>query len=146
MEMVAETNRYGLKRTIPATVKREVRQRSKFGCVICRSAIYQYEHILPEFKDAREHSPDCIALLCPTCHSSVTKKRLPKEVVQKQYEKIQREASTAPPRDNEYFVNHYQNLRVDIGKSRFNEHRAIINIDGTDVLSYKKDEDSGGYV
>lgn len=144
--MPIEKNQYGLKRTIPASVKREVRQRSKFGCVICRSAIYQYEHILPEFKDAREHNPDYIALLCPTCHAGVTKKRIPKAVVQKHYEKIQNEVSAAPPLDGEYFVNHYKHLRVDIGKSQFAEHRAIINIDGIDVLSYNKDECSGCYV
>lgn len=144
--MTANTNRYGLTRNIPANIKREVRQRSKFGCVICRNAIYVYEHIQPEFKDAHAHIPDCIALLCPTCHAKVTKKRIPKEVVQTQYEKIQQEVSAEPPRDSEYFVNHFQHLRVDIGKCKFSEHRAIINIDGIDILSYQMDEDSGRYV
>lgn len=144
--MTAETNQFGLKRKIPADIRREVRQRSKFGCVICRSAIYQYEHILPEFKDAKEHHADNIALLCPTCHNNVTKKRIPKSVVQKHYAEVQQEVFNLPPRDSEYFVNHYQHLRVDIGKCKFNEHRAIINIDGIDVLSYRKDQESGGYV
>jgi hypothetical protein len=65
-------NVYGLSRTIPAEVKRLVRQRCGFGCVICGLGIVQYEHVDPEFKDARTHDPDCIALLCPQCHAKVT--------------------------------------------------------------------------
>lgn len=65
-------NAFGLAREIPAEVKRQVRQRDGFGCVICGLAIVQYEHVDPEFKDARFHDADCIALLCPQCHSRVT--------------------------------------------------------------------------
>jgi magnesium chelatase family protein len=49
-----EINKHGLSRTIPAEIRREIRQRSKFGCVICRNAIYTYEHIDPTFVNAKE--------------------------------------------------------------------------------------------
>jgi hypothetical protein len=39
--------------------------------VICGNAFYDYEHIEPEFKDAKEHNPDCMALLCRDCHGRV---------------------------------------------------------------------------
>jgi hypothetical protein len=65
-------NAFGLSREIPANVKRLVRQRDGFGCVICGLGIVQYEHVDPEFKDARDHDPNCIALLCPQCHAKVT--------------------------------------------------------------------------
>lgn len=65
-------NAFGLSREIPADVKRQVRQRDGFGCVVCGLGIVQYEHVDPEFKDARTHDPDCITLLCPQCHSRVT--------------------------------------------------------------------------
>jgi len=65
-------NAFGLSREIPADIKRQVRQRDGFGCVICGLGIVQYEHVDPEFKDARTHDPDCIALLCPQCHSKIT--------------------------------------------------------------------------
>jgi hypothetical protein len=65
-------NAFGLGRDIPAEVKRVVRQRCGFGCVICGLGIVQYEHVEPEFKDARVHDPDAIALLCPQCHAKVT--------------------------------------------------------------------------
>lgn len=65
-------NAFGLSRDIPADIKRQIRQRDGFGCVICGLGIVQYEHVDPEFKDARVHNPDCMALLCPQCHAKVT--------------------------------------------------------------------------
>ncbi|WET41703.1 HNH endonuclease [Citrobacter enshiensis] len=74
-------NKFGLSRTIPEAVKLEVRQRCGFGCVICASPIVEYEHVFPTYADAKEHSPDAIALLCPTCHAKVTKRIYSKEKV-----------------------------------------------------------------
>lgn len=65
-------NKYGLSRNIPNEVKRAVRQRCGFGCVICGSGIIVYEHVIPEFAEATEHNPDHITLLCPQCHAKVT--------------------------------------------------------------------------
>lgn len=65
-------NAFGLSRDIPAAVKLLVRQRCGFGCVICGLGIVQYEHVDPEFKNAKVHDPDAIALLCPQCHAKVT--------------------------------------------------------------------------
>lgn len=87
--MTAATNRYGLSRTIRDSIKREIRRRSKFGCVLCRSGIYEYEHIDPEFADAREHDPDKICCLCPSCHALVTRGQRSKAMVAKAYRDIQ---------------------------------------------------------
>lgn len=65
---MSEVNQHGLQRAIPETVKREVRQRCGFGCVVCGSAVVQYHHFSPKFADAREHSPDGITLLCGLHH------------------------------------------------------------------------------
>lgn len=62
-------NRYGLARHIPESTKLEIRQRSGFGCVLCGLLLYTYAHIDPPFSDARTHSADGIALLCPNCHT-----------------------------------------------------------------------------
>jgi len=61
-------NSLGLSRSIPADVKRAVRQRCYFGCVVCAASIYQYDHLEPEFASAAVHDPKGIILLCPTCH------------------------------------------------------------------------------
>ncbi len=69
---MADRNRYGLSRDIPEKVKREVRQRDGFGCVVCGKAIIEYEHFDPEFKDARSHSAAGIILLCKDHHGEKT--------------------------------------------------------------------------
>lgn len=68
-------NAYGLPRTIPADVKRKVRQACGFGCVICGLGIVQYEHVDPEYHMAKTHDPEKIVLLCPGCHAKVTTKQ-----------------------------------------------------------------------
>lgn len=85
-----KTNRHGLGRAIPKDVEREVRRRSKFGCVICRTGFYDYHHIDPAFNEASRHDPSEICLLCPTCHSAVTRGSRSNESVKRRYEEIQR--------------------------------------------------------
>lgn len=67
------TNKYGLSRDIPDPIKRQVRQACGFGCVVCGASIIEYEHVDPEFADATEHDASNITLLCPQCHSKVTR-------------------------------------------------------------------------
>ncbi|WP_053143697.1 HNH endonuclease [Erwinia billingiae] len=76
-------NRYGLPRHIPEKVKRVVRQRDGFGCVLCATPIIDYEHVDPLFIDATCHDPAAITLLCPTCHRKVTSGQISKELVKK---------------------------------------------------------------
>lgn len=68
--MSVDTNRFGLTRDIPADVARQIRRSSGFGCVVCGCALYDYEHVDPEFKDAERHDPTRIALVCPNHHRS----------------------------------------------------------------------------
>lgn len=70
------TNKLGLNSDIPSEIKREVRQRSGFGCVMCGAAILQYHHYRPPFPDASAHTADGITALCPTCHTKVTNRRI----------------------------------------------------------------------
>ncbi len=84
-----QVNRHGLSRHIPSEIKRDIRQRSKFGCVVCRCGFYQYEHIDPSFENAREHNSEQICCLCGSCHDQVTRGRLSKELVKASYHKIQ---------------------------------------------------------
>ena len=72
-------NQYALPRDIPSDVKREVRQRCGYGCVICGCAIVEYEHFRPEFAKARHHTAAGIVLLCPLCHSMKTRNHLSRQ-------------------------------------------------------------------
>lgn len=69
-------------RNIPENIKREVRQRCGFGCVICGSPIYEYEH-MTEWSIVKVHIADDITLLCPDHHAEKTKGLLPIEFVRK---------------------------------------------------------------
>src|SRR5436190_17564410 len=64
-------NAHGLSRDIPEPIKRAVRQRCGFGCIICGSAVVQYHHFSPEYADATEHRAEGITLLCGRCHDKV---------------------------------------------------------------------------
>ena len=57
-------NRYGLLRDIPEPIKRQVRQRCGFGCIICGKAFIEYHHFDPPFYQAREHRAEGITILC----------------------------------------------------------------------------------
>ncbi|GAH43227.1 unnamed protein product, partial [marine sediment metagenome] len=55
---MSSTNQYGLSRYIPLEIKRAVRQKCGFGCVVCGSTIYQYHHFDPPFNEAKQHNPN----------------------------------------------------------------------------------------
>lgn len=96
--MATRINRQGLGRDIPADVRREVRRRSKFGCVICRNGFYEYEHIIP-FAEIRRHDPDHICCLCEQCHGRITRGQWSKDRVRASYTAIQQQTSeeAGPP-------------------------------------------------
>jgi hypothetical protein len=78
---VEQLNKYGLSRNIPTEVKRTIRRRCGFGCVVCGNAIVTYEHIDPVYADAREHDPECMTLLCGGCQLESTKGTLSKKTI-----------------------------------------------------------------
>ena len=86
---MSQKNKHDLSRNIPEGVKRQVRKNCGFGCIICRSGIYQYEHIIPEYSNAEEHDPNKICCLCGTCHDAVTRGIISKETIANKYIKIQ---------------------------------------------------------
>ncbi len=66
---------------IPLPMKRAVRQRCGFGCVICGSPVYHIDHMKP-YSEEREHEEVNLTLLCPNHHEEKTKGLLPLAVVQ----------------------------------------------------------------
>ncbi len=65
---------------IPAPIKRVVRQRCGFGCVLCGLPIYDYEH-MAEWASTLQHDADEITLLCPTHHAEKSRGLRPVEQV-----------------------------------------------------------------
>jgi len=56
---------------IPEQIKREVRQRCGFGCVICGLPIYEYHHII-DWAIVHTHEADNLTLLCDFHHKLAT--------------------------------------------------------------------------
>ena len=131
-------NKHGLKRRIPTDVALEIRRRSKFGCVICRSAIYTYEHIVPLFCDAVAHNPDHICLLCGGCQIKSTKGLLSKETIQRKYIEIQKANDVKKPFSS--FDLSHNNMTVKLGSCIFKNPKCLISIDDVVVLAIEPPE------
>jgi hypothetical protein len=67
-------------RNIPLPIKRAVRQRCGFGCVICGIPLYEYEH-MQGWAKVKEHNENEITLLCDRHHRERTNGLLPLEKV-----------------------------------------------------------------
>lgn len=65
---------------IPLDIKREVRKRCGFGCVICGIPLYEYEHML-KWSVVKRHVASEITLLCRFHHGQRTNELLPADVV-----------------------------------------------------------------
>ncbi len=68
-------------RNIPEPIKRKIRQRCGFGCVICGNIIYDYDHMMQNWADVQAHLEEDITLLCTMHHREKTNGLLTKEQV-----------------------------------------------------------------
>ena len=133
-------NKYGLKDTISASTKREVRQRCGFGCVNCGNAVYQYEHLEPTFAEATEHNPVHIVLLCGGCHDRVTRRILSKETI-----KIRSKDPYCKQKGFSFgpFDIGLVEPTIKIGTLSCENVDSLIRIDGECIFSVKKPECEG---
>ncbi len=65
---------------IPEQMKRAVRQRCGFGCVICGLPLYEYDHMI-EYSIVNKHTEENLTLLCDQHHREKTNKLLSLEQV-----------------------------------------------------------------
>ena len=56
---------------IPLPMKREIRQRCAFGCVICGAPLYEYHHLKP-YSEELKHEAENLTLLCDSHHKQAT--------------------------------------------------------------------------
>ena len=134
-------NQFGLARDIPDATKRIIRSAAGYGCVICGNAIYQYEHVDPEFANAKEHDPERITLLCASCHDKVTRGIWSKEKVLSGMR-----APKATVTGHSSFtldIASAADVVVRVGNYSFVGAKDIITIDGTKLLSIDEPEQPG---
>lgn len=134
-------NRHGLPRNIPADVRRLIRQKSKFSCVVCRAPFCTYEHFDPPFKDARVHDPEGICLLCPSCQADTTAGRLSKEVVLSLYHARQDETAVQSTKSNFMYFSKMPQIRL--GESSVVSADTVVCTDEIDCLSVQVDPQTG---
>ncbi|MBK3459245.1 HNH endonuclease [Pseudomonas haemolytica] len=137
---MSEQNKFGLDRYVPADIRREVRRRCGFGCVICGLSYYDYEHFAPDFSEAREHDPEGMTLLCSQCNQKRARKRLSAETVAR--------ANENPKCKQQGFASETLDfgtspMSVWFGTMCFVECDILILVSGTSVLSVRPPEESG---
>ena len=71
----------GTRPDIPDPIKREVRQRCGFGCVICGLPVYEYDHMVG-WAETERHQADEITLLCSQHHAEKTRGLRTREQIQ----------------------------------------------------------------
>jgi len=138
--MSKNINKYGLSRTIPENVKRQIRRDCGFGCVCCGLAIASYEHIEPEFHKAKNHDPNKMAYLCEGCHARITRKFWSKEKVKEAREKpfcIQR------GKCHDAFDVSSHTLIVWLGSNKMVNIETILKVDEINILTIEPPEELG---
>ena len=138
---MAEVNKHGLPRDIPDPIKRQVRQKCGFGCVICGNAICQYHHFNPPYARATIHDPDKIVLLCLGCHGRVTSRLLSNDTVAR---------AAKYPKCLEKNFSHFlmdmgdKKLRVMLGNNSIVNVRSLIQVGEEKFFNMEPPEEPGG--
>jgi hypothetical protein len=138
---MTDVNKHGLSRDIPSPVKQAVRQRDGFGCVVCGLALIKYEHLDPEFKEAKSHDTAGIVLLCGGCENKRTKGMLSVDTIKR---------AAGNPRAKQFgFSRESMDVglkppTIRVGSVVATNCRTFLRIEGESVLSVLASEQEGG--
>lgn len=133
--MRKDINKHGLKRYIPSDIRQKIRHDSGFGCVLCGCVLTDYEHIDPEWNDAKIHDPDKMTLLCVDCHARVTRKLISKKQV---WAAKQNPKSLHAGYVHDLLYIDTQNLEINIGNSISRNTQTILTILGKPLIWFEK--------
>jgi hypothetical protein len=119
-----------------------VRQRCKFGCIICGTPFFDYDHMV-EWAVCREHDPGNINLLCPQHHAAKTRGLLSLEALQRA---AARPMNTTRERTTAHSIELTGATKFDIGSNLylndFTDHGAFggVMIDGCEHFGARMEE------
>lgn len=123
-------------------MKRSVRKRCGFGCVICGDPLITYEHIL-DWAKVKKHEEHNLTLLCFKHQAESTKKLLSKETIK---EKNKNPYNIHKRKSKPHPLNFYgQSFKIRAGETDYvvigghNEQTKLsaIVIDGKEILGFK---------
>lgn len=132
--MSQKKNVHGLARYIPPAIKQKIRKDAGFGCIFCGAAFVQYEHIDPEYKDAKEHNPDDMTILCASHHDMTTRGRLSKLKIKKQKQNPFAKKSRAV---TDQLFPDLENLGIMLGNSSFKNIGLILSFYGKPIFWFE---------
>jgi len=139
---MGKKNRHQLTRDIPESVKRQVRQRDGFGCIICGVGIYEYDHFNPEFSEARFHDPNGIISLCARCHTMKEKGLLARVTIEN---RIQNPRCQEQGFSREVFDVGSNHPTIILGKTTFFNVRCLLKVHGEDLFSILPPDSSADF-
>lgn len=131
-------------RDIPEGIKRTVRQRCRFGCVVCGLPLYEYHHMV-EWAKVQAHDPGEITLLCNLHHREATNRLLsPDQIRLANANPFNISQGVFTPYGLHFELNDYRTFHAVIGGNRFSTSRqgqtSLISIDNTDLVWVRIDE------
>ncbi len=131
-------------RYIPLEVKRAVRQRCGFGCVLCGAPFYHYDH-LDGWAVTRVHDPERIALLCAKHHDEKTRGMLPPSAVEQAAQHpVNQKAGHSSPQALHFAGDE---VTIEVGSNRFistlHDGGTIvpISVDGIPLVRFRREDD-----
>ncbi len=129
---------------IDSEMKREIRQRCKFGCVMCGSPVFDYEHMTGY--TITGHVADDITLLCPMHHREKTAGRLPTAIVRRANDVPHNQDRKRGTKHPTYFDGEI--LNVELGNVWYSCAApeggtvAAVIIDGEPIVSVRREDDA----
>ena len=136
-----QINKHGLSRYIPSDVRRQVRKKCGFRCIVCGCPICEYEHLTPTFAEAEFHDPAGIVLLCGSCHNRVTQGLWSKEKIT---EHAGRPFCSESDSISDAFDVGNRFPIVQIGSAKWIDTPIVLRVFGEPILRVDAPEEDGG--
>lgn len=126
---------------IPESIKRAVRKRCGFGCVICGMQPYDYEHII-EYATVKEHTEENLTLLCSNHHAEKTRKNI-QHIDLIEFNKTPYNLTNKMSKSRYLYYSSRDGIEVDIGGNIFKYDNledgfefVPLQIDGKNIISF----------
>lgn len=131
--------------SIRESMKKAVRQKCGYGCVICGSPIVEYEHI-EEWSVVKKHEESNLTLLCPSHHAEVTKKIIDKEYIRDKTKRPFNKGKEFTKQHPLYYRGNKFQIYLGTNLSEEDmytyEERTVLEVDGKSIITAKFEDNN----